>query len=132
MLRRPPRSTRTDTLFPYTTLFRAHGAVAGNSPRRGGPDEHRGAVEQRVRARDYREAHPDGGREMVVVLDIRIGQRGLLAQRPQHRARPLADVQVAQEHADFSHELCFGVARDGGVAPSTKRVLWGKSGSESD
>src|SRR3546814_19979462 len=27
MIRRPPRSTRTDTLFPYTTLFR--------SPRRG-------------------------------------------------------------------------------------------------
>src|SRR3546814_17661723 len=27
MRRRPPRSTRTDTLFPYTTLFRSH---AGN------------------------------------------------------------------------------------------------------
>src|SRR3546814_11454554 len=27
MIRRPPRSTRTDTLFPYTTLFRSqHGA----------------------------------------------------------------------------------------------------------
>src|SRR3546814_20146375 len=25
MIRRPPRSTRTDTLFPYTTLFRAVG-----------------------------------------------------------------------------------------------------------
>src|SRR3546814_12116887 len=25
MLRRPPRSTRTDTLFPYTTLFRSGG-----------------------------------------------------------------------------------------------------------
>src|SRR3546814_9354067 len=25
MLRRPPRSTRTDTLFPYTTLFRSDG-----------------------------------------------------------------------------------------------------------
>src|SRR3546814_4265956 len=24
MLRRPPRSTHTDTLFPYTTLFRSH------------------------------------------------------------------------------------------------------------
>src|SRR3546814_11093194 len=24
ILRRPPRSTRTDTLFPYTTLFRSH------------------------------------------------------------------------------------------------------------
>src|SRR3546814_18335830 len=27
MLRRPPRSTRTDTLFPYTTLFRSHPEV---------------------------------------------------------------------------------------------------------
>src|SRR3546814_14806191 len=25
MIRRPPRSTRTDTLFPYTTLFRSTG-----------------------------------------------------------------------------------------------------------
>src|SRR3546814_20185608 len=24
MIRRPPRSTRTDTLFPYTTLYRSH------------------------------------------------------------------------------------------------------------
>src|SRR3546814_16079198 len=29
MIRRPPRSTRTDTLFPYTTLFRSAGAVSG-------------------------------------------------------------------------------------------------------
>src|SRR3546814_20327225 len=32
MIRRPPRSTRTDTLFPYTTLFRSrllHGAEGG-------------------------------------------------------------------------------------------------------
>src|SRR3546814_6146899 len=28
MIRRPPRSTRTDTLFPYTTLFRSAG-IAG-------------------------------------------------------------------------------------------------------
>src|SRR3546814_5699290 len=27
MIRRPPRSTRTDTLFPYTTLFRSIGHV---------------------------------------------------------------------------------------------------------
>src|SRR3546814_19967793 len=30
MIRRPPRSTRTDTLFPYTTLFRSHRAAASN------------------------------------------------------------------------------------------------------
>src|SRR3546814_3471392 len=28
MIRRPPRSTRTDTLFPYTTLFRSTSAPA--------------------------------------------------------------------------------------------------------
>src|SRR3546814_18916922 len=27
MIRRPPRSTRTDTLFPYTTLFRSQHAL---------------------------------------------------------------------------------------------------------
>src|SRR3546814_57657 len=29
MIRRPPRSTRTDTLFPYTTLFRSAGDRPG-------------------------------------------------------------------------------------------------------
>src|SRR3546814_1827504 len=41
MIRRPPRSTRTDTLFPYTTLFRSacdrqlrwHGGHVGKQPR---------------------------------------------------------------------------------------------------
>src|SRR3546814_5658913 len=32
MIRRPPRSTRTDTLFPYTTLFRS--GLEGRSPHR--------------------------------------------------------------------------------------------------
>src|SRR3546814_5119320 len=42
MIRRPPRSTRTDTLFPYTTLFRSHKvlAQAGLGSRR--------ALEQRI------------------------------------------------------------------------------------
>src|SRR3546814_17990795 len=40
MIRRPPRSTRTDTLFPYTTLFRSplrpgEGAGADGEPPRG-------------------------------------------------------------------------------------------------
>src|SRR3546814_3678582 len=45
MIRRPPRSTRTDTLFPYTTLFRSaqaggvgvvEGAAIGLADRRAG------------------------------------------------------------------------------------------------
>src|SRR3546814_11252229 len=33
MIRRPPRSTRTDTLFPYTTLFRSYRSGAANEVR---------------------------------------------------------------------------------------------------
>src|SRR3546814_9043444 len=33
MIRRPPRSTRTDTLFPYTTLFRSEEIVDALRPR---------------------------------------------------------------------------------------------------
>src|SRR3546814_2944390 len=43
MIRRPPRSTRTDTLFPYTTLFRSvdsstfvHNTAAGVATTAGG------------------------------------------------------------------------------------------------
>src|SRR3712207_7407371 len=39
MIRRPPRST----LFPYTTLFRSHAAVAGRG-RGGGGRDHRGGA----------------------------------------------------------------------------------------
>src|SRR3546814_3570145 len=36
MIRRPPRSTRTDTLFPYTTLFRSGRSAVRRSPRKQG------------------------------------------------------------------------------------------------
>src|SRR3546814_3457516 len=59
MIRRPPRSTRTDTLFPYTTLFRspvdrgdgwrARGAVAER--RAASPDP---ALHRRGRSSDRR------------------------------------------------------------------------------
>src|SRR3546814_11060774 len=47
MIRRPPRSTRTDTLFPYTTLFRSQGRV----PRRHLADEPGGRRRHRGRGR---------------------------------------------------------------------------------
>src|SRR3546814_18369363 len=41
MIRRPPRSTRTDTLFPYTTLFRSSSdekaSARGDKPASGDP-----------------------------------------------------------------------------------------------
>src|SRR3546814_20500321 len=56
MIRRPPRSTRTDTLFPYTTLFRS--AVAVYDPvDRGqadaGPGKIRRAVQTSKRGKQF-------------------------------------------------------------------------------
>src|SRR3546814_13430643 len=47
MIRRPPRSTRTDTLFPYTTLFR--------SPRPGAPAPAEGNGQAERRDREARQ-----------------------------------------------------------------------------
>src|SRR3546814_4883863 len=44
MIRRPPRSTRTDTLFPYTTLFRSHGRALLSHLLRRGDDRGRQAA----------------------------------------------------------------------------------------
>src|SRR3546814_5389845 len=55
MIRRPPRSTRTDTLFPYTTLFRSSLCVPllsgdkagrGGSPQAPAPPENATPLEQ--------------------------------------------------------------------------------------
>src|SRR3546814_10726415 len=50
MIRRPPRSTRTDTLFPYTTLFRSlrRDAQVQQMPLVGGNAEHPVAAQATV------------------------------------------------------------------------------------
>src|SRR3546814_9767905 len=69
MIRRPPRSTRTDTLFPYTTLFRSHDedrARARQSsaqpreevPRRAGLERHHRRAVRKEKARET--AHRSG------------------------------------------------------------------------
>src|SRR3546814_10415512 len=50
-IRRPPRSTRTDTLFPYTTLFRSHG---GHRPAGHAVDRHEHLCRDRPRGRSRR------------------------------------------------------------------------------
>src|SRR3546814_6354396 len=47
MIRRPPRSTRTDTLFPYTTLFRSLELLR----QRGRPGRHQHRRDHRVPGR---------------------------------------------------------------------------------
>src|SRR3546814_6325814 len=47
MIRRPPRSTRTDTLFPYTTLFRSAPSGTPTSPTRSGRPRRRCSMPSR-------------------------------------------------------------------------------------
>src|SRR3546814_18105117 len=51
MIRRPPRSTRTDTRFPYTTLFRSHlrRPDVATGPRRPGRKSRSGRTMMTVR-----------------------------------------------------------------------------------
>src|SRR3546814_9262176 len=62
-IRRPPRSTRTDTLFPYTTLFRSRDRVETlGPPRRAAGARVRTAPRRRHRARLARPARAGMGR----------------------------------------------------------------------
>src|SRR3546814_14281482 len=88
MIRRPPRSTRTDTLFPYTTLFRSpqdaaarHGA-ARHARRRGARAD--GAARQRIG--DV----PDQRRALGVAALRGVARAGLPPEKRNHpRAQPL-------------------------------------------
>src|SRR3546814_10178483 len=57
MIRRPPRSTRTDTLFPYTTLFRS-GRSGRHSSQLSGRNRTPAA---QCRSRQYRASRPGIG-----------------------------------------------------------------------
>src|SRR3546814_3312857 len=64
MIRRPPRSTRTDTLFPYTTLFRSLLRNLGNPVVEHARDQRRHLLPQQDRNEDrHRDRHPHGRRK---------------------------------------------------------------------
>src|SRR3546814_5210951 len=67
MIRRPPRFTRTDTLFPYTTLFRSPGERRLQAE--GGGEA---VVDRRQAGQRVRDVVRDGG---AAVVDGNAGQR---------------------------------------------------------
>src|SRR3546814_6816849 len=93
MSRRPPRSTRTDTLFPYTTLFRSHRQQARRGDARPVPP-----------CRDHRDARREG------------------LERPVHPDMTAPPAAIDPPSADW-HERAERIAFDGrpfvdGAAPT--------------
>src|SRR3546814_1248368 len=114
MIRRPPRSTRTDTLFPYTTLFRSIGKERAEHPRVGGRSalDHRDGQARRNTVGDQlvgdggggREAHIDDERAAMAgePRPVLVGQILALARDEADRARIIAR---SEEHTSELQSL---------------------------
>src|SRR3546814_10407003 len=105
MIRRPPRSTRTDTPFPYTTLFRSHPVVIEST---------------------------QDGRQIIALSDGPIGGGGVPADRdfvlewaPAASAAPQAAVFAEQIGAD-AHLLVMMVppAQQDALAPLPRELVF--------
>src|SRR3546814_4952457 len=98
MLRRPPSSTRTDTHFPYTTLFRSRGRAQGGADRALRPVRRTG----RVRPRDQAEtAGAAGGDEDP----RRTGRARFRARPPDRHARLEGEAERSEEHTSELQSL---------------------------
>src|SRR3546814_6467511 len=96
MIRRPPRSTRTDTLFPYTTLFRsAHHHM---------PGAHVGAPDYRRHAPAFDRMHGVFVRALAE-QDHAIGGLGGRSNRAMTRTEQHAVAGAGQLLADAAEQL---------------------------
>ena len=91
------------------------GAVARDGPGRRRPDHRRGSAEDRIHRGPHGEGDIDRVRDMVVILDLRLGERGLLHHRPEHRLGAAEEPAVHQELADLAQDLRLGGEGHGGI-----------------
>src|SRR3546814_10004732 len=107
MIRRPPRSTRTDTLFPYTTLFRSRPAGRPGRPRRrahaagqGAGQGHGRKGQERGEAGEVRRQRAAGGGRAGAPAPGRLEQQA----RGAHRAARAAGL-TARRSEEHTSEL---------------------------
>src|SRR3546814_1117233 len=86
MIRRPPRSTRTDTLFPYTTLFRSRRRrdqfETGAAGEQGGDMRMTGVADRfRFERGDFVDAQPLVAALMATGADMLLGPLNALPRR---------------------------------------------------
>src|SRR3546814_11481142 len=73
MIRRPPRSTRTDTLFPYTTLFRSEACGAHVLDRDDGVGRHQleAGLDEQLLGEGIADLH---GRALLLRVVVELGR----------------------------------------------------------
>src|SRR3546814_3757498 len=129
MIRRPPRSTRTDTLFPYTTLFRSSPSrgreCAAPAPQTSKQEHHRRGKEDRetLQEQPHVAAARQQGLRRATLFGDRAAQRALPVGRPANprdhelagamRAYPAANVDalVGVESSHAAEASNFLMAR---------------------
>src|SRR3546814_13998937 len=93
MIRRPPRSTRTDTLFPYTTLFRS--VLQGPIPEQ--PLEAAGAHGFHLWLHSRRKLDHQGMARLIALKTVGFGGAGIpCARLDLERAMPITERQIVE------------------------------------
>ena len=80
------------------------GAVAGQGPRGGGPDDNMGALQRAILNRKF---HPDHIALMIVIFDLGFGQSGFFHHRPHHGLGAAIEQTIILEFHDLAGDLCF-------------------------
>src|SRR3546814_12018278 len=96
MIRRPPRSTRTDTLFPYTTLFRSAGHRRRFSHAAHKPFARRFLVAQVLA--DQRQSHAVVSRVSCTQATDRAGKAATGTLYHAHRGNPAGGLDEHRTH----------------------------------
>src|SRR3546814_4277334 len=101
MIRRPPRATRTDTLFPYTTLFRAGGERA-LQPRQRALEHHETGAGNYRRPLEIHQPQRLANLEMLLRLE-RIVARAAVAAQLDRSEEPTSELQSLMRisYSDF-------------------------------
>src|SRR3546814_18205485 len=134
MIRRPPRSTRTDTLFPYTTLFRSDDLAAATDyiekTRGAGPLLVYGISSGALRAALFAQRHPERVKRLALDAFVWTGEgsptleqrRKKLPEFSASQRRPIdyAFVQslFARDHTGCAEEQVVGAFAPANTAPN--------------
>src|SRR3546814_1451843 len=106
MIRRPPRSTRTDTLFPYTTLFRSPRLRACRQSALPSDSARNEVVRRETRRRHRRPEYRDGSRSEEHTSELQSLMRisyAVFCLKKNNNNRPLTTCQLTEYHTTHKH-----------------------------